>query len=115
VKAQKEYAILTAQISKATFGLTPSEYKEVKNLKRENLRDHMTDLELIFSMLGEASTTAIVKTQKPIGFTENKKVAKQGGDVAGNARKELEIKTGEKVVSPTNYKVLEEKKQKRIN
>jgi len=114
IKEQKEYAILTAQISKATFGLTPSEYKEVKNLKRENLRDHMTDLELIFSMLGEASTTAIVKTQKPNGFTENKKVAKQGGDVAGNARKELEIKTGEKVVSPTNYKVLEEKKQKRI-
>ena len=114
VKVQKEYAILTAQISKATFGLTPSEYKEVKNLKRENLRDHMTDLELIFSMLGEASTTAIVKTQNPKGFTENKKVAKQGGDVAGNARKELEIKTGEKVVSPTNYKVIEEKKQKRI-
>ena len=114
VKAQKEYAILTAQISKATFGLTPSEYKGVKNLKRENLRDHMTDLELIFSMLGEASTNAIVKTQNPIGFTENKKVAKQGGDVAGNARKELEIKTGEKVVSPTNYKALEEKKQKRI-
>ncbi len=114
IKEQKEYAILTAQISKATFGLTPSEYKEVKNLKRENLRDHMTDLELIFSMLGEASTTAIVKTQNPKGFTENKKVAKQGGDVAGNARKELEIKTGEKVVSPTNHKVLEEKKQKRI-
>jgi hypothetical protein len=77
VKAQKEYAILTAQISKATFGLTPSEYKNVKQLKRENLRDHMTDLELIFSMLGEASTTAIVKTQNPKGFTENKKVAKQ--------------------------------------
>jgi DNA-damage-inducible protein D len=114
IKEQKEYAILTAQISKATFGLTPSEYKEVKKLKRENLRDHMTDLELIFSMLGEASTTAIVKTQNPKGFTENKKVAKQGGDVAGNARKELEIKTGEKVVSPTNYKVLEEKKQKKI-
>ena len=114
IKEQKEYAILTAQISKATFGLTPSEYKEVKNLKRENLRDHMTDLELIFSMLVEASTAAIVKAQKPIGFTENKKVAKQGGYVAGNARKELEIKTGEKVVSPTNYKVLEEKKQKRI-
>jgi prophage antirepressor-like protein len=114
IKEHKEYAILTAQISKATFGLTPSEYKEVKNLKRENLRDHMTDLELIFSMLGEASTTAIVKTQNPKGFTENKKVAKQGGDVAGNARKELEIKTGEKVVSPTNYKVLEEKKQKKI-
>jgi DNA-damage-inducible protein D len=114
IKEQKEYAILTAQISKATFGLTPSEYKEVKNLKRENLRDHMTDLELIFSMLGEASTTAIVKTQNPKGFKENKKVAKQGGVVAGNARKELEIKTGEQVVSTTNYKVLEEKKQKRM-
>ena len=112
IKEQKEYAILTAQISKATFGLTPSEYKEVKNLKRENLRDHMTDLELIFSMLGEASTTAIVKTQNPKGFIENKKAAKQGGDVAGNARKELEKKTGEKVVSTTNYKVLEEKKAK---
>ena len=112
VKAQKEYAILTAQISNATFGLTPSEYKEVKNLKRENLRDHMTDLELIFSMLGEASTTAIVKTQNPKGLTENKKVAKQGEDVAGNARKELEIKIGEKVISPTNYKVLKEKKTK---
>ena len=114
VKAHKEYAILTAQISKATFGLTPSEYKGVKNLKRENLRDHMSDLELIFSMLGEASTTAIVKSQNPKGFAENKKVAKQGGDVAGNARKELETKTGEKVVSPTNYKALKEKKQKRI-
>jgi hypothetical protein len=114
IKEHKEYAILTAQISKATFGLTPSEYKEVKNLKRENLRDHMTDLELIFSMLGEASTTAIVKTQNPKGFIENKKAAKQGGDVAGNARKELEKKTGEKVVSTTNYKVLEEKKQKKL-
>lgn len=114
VKAQKEYAILTAQISKATFGLTPSEYKEVKKLKRENLRDHMNDLELIFSMLGEASTTAIVKSQNPKGFVENKKVAKQGGDVAGNARRELETKSGEKVVSPTNYKAIEEKKQKRI-
>jgi DNA-damage-inducible protein D len=114
IKEQKEYAILTAQITKATFGFTPSEYKEVKNLKRENLRDHMTDLELIFSMLGEASTTAIVKTQNPKGFIENKKAAKQGGDVAGNARKELEKKTGEKVVSTTNYKVLEEKKQKKL-
>ncbi|MEY3237963.1 MAG: hypothetical protein RI883_2064 [Bacteroidota bacterium] len=114
VKEQREYAILTAQISKATFGLTPSEYKEVKNLKRENLRDHMTDLELIFSMLGEASTAAIVKTQNPKGFTENKKVAKQGGDVAGNARKELEKKTGKKIVSATNFKELAEKKQKKL-
>lgn len=103
VNEQKEYAILTAEISKATFGLTPSEYKKVKGLKSQNLRDHMTDLELIFSMLGEASTTAIVKTQNPIGFKENQKVAKQGGAVAGNARKELESKTGQKVVSNQNY------------
>ena len=87
VNQQKEYAILTAEISKATFGLAPAEYKKVKGLKNQNLRDHMTDLELIFSMLGEASTTAIVKTRKPKGFIENKKVAKQGGAVAGNARR----------------------------
>jgi DNA-damage-inducible protein D len=114
VKEQKEYAILTAQISKATFGLTPSEYKNVKKLKRENLRDHMTDLELIFSMLGEASTTAIVRTQNPKGFTENKKVAKQGGDVAGNARKELEKKTGKSIISSENFKQLDEKKRKKL-
>jgi hypothetical protein len=114
VKAQKEYAILTAQISKATFGLTPSEHKEVKSLNTENLRDHMTDLELIFSMLGEASTTAIVKTQNPKGFTENKKVAKQGGDVAGNARKELENKTGKSIISSENFKQIGEKKQKKL-
>ena len=103
VKEQLEYAILTAEISKATFGLTPSEYKKVKGLKTQNLRDHMTDLELIFSMLGEASTTEIVKTKNPKGFIENKKAAKQGGSVAGNARKELEQKTGKKVVASKNY------------
>lgn len=103
VKEQLEYAILTAEISKATFGLTPSEYKKVKGLKNQNLRDHMTDLELIFSMLGEASTTEIVKTKNPKGFIENKKAAKQGGSVAGNARKELEQKTGKKVVASKNY------------
>lgn len=111
VKEQMEYAILTAEISKATFGLTPSEYKKVKGLKSQNLRDHMTDLELIFSMLGEASTTAIVKTQNPEGFVENKKAAKQGGAVAGNARKELESKTGQKVVSTQNYLPRKEQKQ----
>jgi hypothetical protein len=103
VKEQKEYAILTAEISKATFGLTPSEYKKVKGLKSQNLRDHMNDLELIFSMLGEASTTAIVKTQDPKGFVENKMAAVQGGSVAGNARRDLESKTGQKVVSSGNY------------
>ena len=76
VKEQVEYAVLTAEISKATFGLTPSEYMKVKGLKRQNLRDHMTDLELIFSMLGEASTTEIVKTKNPKGFIENKKAAR---------------------------------------
>lgn len=114
VKEQQEYVILTAEISKATFGLTPTEYREVKGLKRENLRDHMTDLELIFSMLGEASTTAIVKTQNPKGFAANKKVAKQGGDVAGNARKELEKKTGKSVISFENFKQLTEKSTKKL-
>lgn len=113
VKEQKEYAILTAEISKATFGLTPSEYKKVKGLKSQNLRDHMTDLELIFSMLGEASTTAIVKTKNPKGFIQNKVVAKQGGRIAGDARKALEIKTGEKVVSKDNY-LLEGEKTKQL-
>lgn len=103
VREQLEYAILTAEISKATFGLTPSEYKKIKGLKSQNLRDHMTDLELIFSMLGEASTTAIVKTKNPKGFVQNKVVAKQGGTIAGDARKALELKTGEKVVSEENY------------
>jgi len=114
VKENKEYAILTAEISKATFGITPNEYKKVKGLKRENLRDHMTDLELIFSMLGEASTTAIVKTQNPLGFVENKIVAKQGGRIAGDARKALELKTGEKVVSKENYKKLSQAAKKKL-
>jgi DNA-damage-inducible protein D len=113
VKEQIEYSILTAEISRATFGLTPSEYKKVKGLKSQNLRDHMSDLELIFSMLGEASTTEIVKTQNPIGFIQNKKAAKQGGAVAGNARRELESRTGKKVVSTDNY-LPEGKKNKEL-
>ncbi|MBX2935479.1 MAG: Bro-N domain-containing protein [Ferruginibacter sp.] len=115
IKQQKDYAILTAEISKATFGIAPSQHKKVKGLKNQNLRDHMTDLELIFSMLGEASTTAIVKTKKPKGFIENKKAARQGGAVAGNARKELELKTGKRVVTPQNYLTEPEKiKNKQI-
>jgi hypothetical protein len=113
VREQLEYAILTAEISKATFGLTPSEYKKIKGLKSQNLRDHMTDLELIFSMLGEASTTAIVKTKNPKGFVQNKVVAKQGGTIAGDARKALELKTGEKIVSEDNY-LPESKKNKKL-
>ena len=112
VKEQLEYAILTAEISKATFGLTPSEYKVVKGLKSQNLRDHMTDLELIFSMLGEASTTAIVKTRNPKGFVQNKIVANQGGTIAGDARKALELKTGERVVSEDNFLPETKKKSK---
>ncbi|MDR0866419.1 MAG: Bro-N domain-containing protein [Candidatus Symbiothrix sp.] len=103
VKEKMDYAILTAEISKATFGLIPSEYKKVKGLKSQNLRDHMNDLELIFSMLGEASTTAIVRTKNPEGFTQNKEAARQGGMIAGDARKALEKETGESVVSEGNY------------
>jgi len=114
VREKLEYAILTAEISKATFGLNPSEYKNLKGLKSQNLREHMTDLELIFSMLGEASTTAIVKTKNPKGFVQNKVVAKGGGKIAGDARKALELKTGEKVVSKNNY-LPEAKKKKELN
>lgn len=103
IKDQGQYAILTAEISKAAFGLTPSEYKKVKGLNRENLRDHMNDLELIFSMLGEASTTQIARSQDAQGFEPNKHSAREGGAIAGNARKQLEQKTGENVVSGGNY------------
>jgi hypothetical protein len=103
VKEQLEYAILTSEISKATFGLTPSEYKKVKGLKSQNLRDHMTDLELIFSMLGEASTTKVTQAKNAKGFMENKAAAKIGGKIAGNALKELEKESGEKIVSSGNY------------
>src|SRR3989338_6505903 len=114
VETDKEYAILTAEISKATFDMTPSEYKDFKGLKRENLRDHMNDLELIFTMLGEASTTKIARKKDAQGFVENQKAAKEGGFVAGVARKELESKTGDKVVSEENYLHLNEKKKKQI-
>src|ERR1035437_713820 len=103
VKERLEYSILTAEISKAAFGLTPAEYAAHKGLKRKNLRDHMTDLELIFSMLGEAATTEITRNTDTQGFDQNKVTAQQGGTVAGNARRELEKKSGRKVVSRENY------------
>ena len=103
MKNQNEYAILTAEISKAAFGMTPSEYRKHKGLERENLLDHMNDLELIFSMLGEASTTKIARARDAQGFEPNKRSAIDGGSVAGNARKELEHKSGEKVISRENY------------
>lgn len=114
VGAEKEYAILTAEISKATFGLTPSEYKDLKGLERENLRDHMTDLELIFSMLGEAATTEITRTQDAQGFDKNRTAAKKGGRIAGDARKELEKETKKKVTTSENYLSTTEKARKRL-
>ncbi|MDP2207699.1 MAG: Bro-N domain-containing protein [Bacteroidota bacterium] len=107
---QKDYEILTAEISKATFGVTPSEYKKLKRLKRENLRDHMDDLELIFTMLGERATTEIHRTEDSHGVPKLKSDAKAGGDIAGNARQQLEQKLGKSIVSKDNYL----KKSKRI-
>ncbi|MEE1165901.1 MAG: Bro-N domain-containing protein [Treponema sp.] len=112
ITKEKDFAILTAEISKATFGLTPSEYKNVKGLtkKNQNLRDHMTDLELIFTMLGERVTTEISQQEKPEDFEENKDVARRGGNVAGIARKETERELGHSVISSENYLNLERKK-----
>jgi methylphosphotriester-DNA--protein-cysteine methyltransferase len=112
VGQEREYAILTAEISKATFGLTPSEYKDLKSLERENLRDHMNDLELIFSMLGEAATTEITKTQDAQGFDENRTAAKKGGKIAGDAREKLEKETKRMVVSKDNYLDAPEKRKR---
>ena len=109
---EKEYAILTAEISKATFGFTPSEYKEHKGLEYENLRDHMNDLELIFSMLGEAATTEITKTQDAQGFDENRTAARKGGKIAGDAREKLEKETKKMVVSKENYLDAPEKRKR---
>ena len=110
IKEGKEYAILTAEISKAAFGITPSDYKKLKSLDRpsDNLRDHMTDLELLFTALGEASTTEIAKTHDAYGMAENTQAARAGGKIAGDARKALEEKTGRKVVSASNYKEITE-------
>lgn len=113
VNGEPEYAILTAEISKAAFGLTPSEYKNMKGLQRENLRDHMTDLELIFSMLGEAATTEITRKHDARGFGENKVAARKGGKIAGDAREKLETETGDRVVSPENY-LIEPESRKRL-
>ncbi|MEK6921610.1 MAG: BRO family protein [Nanoarchaeota archaeon] len=113
VNREKEYAMLTAEISKATFGMTPSEYKDFKGLKRENLRDHMDDVELIFTMLGEASTTRIAKDKDAQGFVENKGAANEGGTVAGIARKALEERSTRKVSTPENY-LFEAERIKRV-
>jgi len=116
VKEGLEYAILTAEISRATFGLAPSEYKELKGLKRENLRDHMTNLELIFTMLGEETTKQKAVDKNAKGFNENRNVAIEGGTATGKALDVYEKATGKKVVSSDNFKdqIKEAKKQKRL-
>ena len=114
IKEQPEYAILTAEISNAAFGMTPAGNKELKGLKWENLRDHMTDLELVFSMLGEAATTEIARKQDAQGFSENKTAAHKGGKIAGDAREKLEIETEDTVASSENY-LTESEGRKRLN
>lgn len=115
ITEERDFAILTAEISKATFGMTPSEYKEFKGLtkKNQNLRDHMDDLELIFTMLGERVTTEISEKENPESFTENKNVARRGGSVAGTARKATEKELGRNVSTPKNY--LPESEKKKLN
>ena len=103
VEEEREFAILTAEISKATFGMTPSEYKQFKSLKKENLRDHMNDLELIFTMLGERVSTEITKKENAQGYQEVENAAQRGGRVAGNARKETEKELGRPIISQENY------------
>ena len=102
VKAGKEYAILTNEISKAWSGMTTREYKNLKGLKKESLRDNMSTLEIVLNMLAEATTTELTKTKNPQGLDENKKIAKDGGSIAGNARKEIEKETGQPVITSKN-------------
>ncbi len=110
IETDKEYAILTAEISKATFGLTPAEYKDIKGLpgKNQNLRDHMNDLELIFTMLGERVTTEISEKEAPDTFEKSRKIAKRGGNVAGIARKQTEKELGRSVISTKNNLYLDD-------
>ncbi len=105
ISSDREFAILTAEISRATFGMTPAEYKSFKGLaqKNENLRDHMTDLELIFTMLGERVTTEISQKEQPESFPKSREVARRGGRVAGVARKETERELGHSVATPENF------------
>ena len=109
VKKGQEFAILTDEITKAWSGLTTKQYKTHKDLKKENLRDHMTNLELVLNMLAEATTTEISKEKKPKTFEHNKIIANQGGTIAGHTRKEIEEKTGKNVITRQNAKVLKNK------
>ena len=114
VESQSDYAILTADISRATFGMTPSEYKRLKGLKNETLRDHMTTLELLFTELGEAATTEIARNIDAQGMNENRDAAHRGGKIAGDARRNLEEQTGRRVSTSENYKGLTEKNTERL-
>jgi DNA-damage-inducible protein D len=109
-----EYAILTAEIARATFGVTPTEHKVIKGLVRENLRDHMTNLELIFTMLGEEPTRQSAVLNDAEGFDENKIAAKEGGEIAGKSREEFEKRLGKKVVSEDNFKRQIKESKKKI-
>lgn len=114
VKKGQEYAILTDEITKAWSGLSVKHYKKHKDLKKENLRDNMTNLELVLNMLAEATTAEISKEKKPKNFDENKTIAQQGGTIAGNTRKEIEEKTGKKVVSSISAKKILADKNKKL-
>ena len=114
VKKGQEFAILTDEITKAWSGFTTKQYKKHKDLKKENLRDHMTNLELVLNMLAEATTTEISKEKKPKTFDDNKKIAQQGGTIAGNTRREIEEKTGKKIVTKNNAKRLDNPKSNEI-
>lgn len=111
IKKGQEFAILTDEITKAWSGNTTKQYKRLKELKKENLRDHMSNLELVLNMLAEATTTEISKEKKPTSFNESKIIAKQGGTIAGNTRREIEEKTGKKVVTSLNAKRLNDSKE----
>lgn len=114
VKKGREYAILTDEITKAWSGLTVKDYKKVKGLKKQNLRDNMTNMELVLNMLAEATTTEISKQEQPDTFEQNQEIAQQGGEIAGTARRQIERKTGKSVVTAKNANgLLEEQVEKR--
>lgn len=115
VQKGQEFAILTDEITKAWSGFTTKQYKNLKDLKKENLRDHMTNLELVLNMLAEATTTEISKEKNPKTFQDNKRIAKQGGTIAGNTRREIEAKTGKRIVTKQNAKQLDKNKNKEID
>src|SRR3989339_1275526 len=115
MKEGLEFAILTDEITKAWTGMTTKKYKKLKNLKKENLRDNMTNLELVLNMLAETATTEISQKREPKNFNEHKKVAQEGGNIAGNARKDIESKTGKKVITDKNARQLGNRNNRRLN